>query len=232
MERKLRTPARGAHAHDQIRGDIIMGRWKPGERLQMNALAQHYATSTTVIREALTRLTGENFVVFEPNRGFFVPMLSMRELRDLTEVRCVTEKLGIELAIQRGDLGWESELIAAHHQLSRTPRRGADDPDHIAEAWAQAHATFHAKLIAACNVPVLIGFARQLSNSTELYRRWAAPSTAAESRDVENEHAEILAATLARDAELAAELLRRHYETTIDVVFASGLVQEVQHAEP
>jgi DNA-binding GntR family transcriptional regulator len=225
-----RIHGRGAAAHDLIRSDIIRGRWKPGERMQTNLLAEHYGTSTTVIREALTRLAGENFVVVEPNRGFSVPTLSMSELRDLVEVRCITEKLGIELAIKRGDLAWESALTAAHHQLSRTPRRSADDPDHIADAWAQAHAAFHAKLIEASGVPVLMGFTRHLANAIGLYLRWAAPTPVAEARDVEHEHAEILAATLARDAELAAALLRKHYETTLDVVFAAGLADEAQPA--
>lgn len=219
---------RKAAAHDQIRRDIILGRWEPGAKLQTNTLAEHYKTSTTVIREALTRLAGESFVAVEPNRGFFIPRLSMSELRDLTEVRCVNETLAIELAIERGDLSWESEVIAAHHQLSRTPRRNPDNPHQVTEEWSLVHSAFHAKLIEASKVPVLIRLARQLSNATDLYRRWAAPSSAAATRDVEKEHADILEAVLARNTNLASGLLRRHYEGTIDVVFASGLLPEVE----
>jgi DNA-binding GntR family transcriptional regulator len=223
----MKTRSRVLGVHERIRSDVLNGRWMPGEKLQPVTLADQYRTSTTVIREALTRLAGEKFVVVEPNRGFFVPRLSLSVLRDLTEVRCRTESLALELTIQRGDLAWESELIACHHQLSRTPRRGKDDPHHVFEAWAIAHRAFHAKLIEACNVPVLINLSRQLSDSTELYRRWAAPSPAAGVRDVEREHSDILEATLARDAALASQLLRKHYETTVDVVLNSGLVEGV-----
>jgi DNA-binding GntR family transcriptional regulator len=231
MARITTSRSRTTGVHERIRSDVLGGRWRPGEKLQPVTLSEFYETSTTVIREALTRLAGENFVVVEPNRGFFVPRLSLDELRDLTEVRCRNEGLAVELAIERGDLAWESELIAAHYQLSRTPRRGIDDPEHVADAWAEAHRAFHAKLIEACRVPLLLGLSRQLSDSIDLYRRWAAPSPAASSRDVEHEHEAILNATVIRDPSLAVRLLRQHYETTVDVVLRSGLVDGVSLPE-
>ncbi|MES2172284.1 MAG: GntR family transcriptional regulator [Actinomycetota bacterium] len=221
------TRPRIVGVHEFIRADVLKGRWAPGEKLQPVTLSEHYKTSTTVIREALTRLAGEKFIAVEPNRGFFVPTLSLAELEDLTRVRCEIEGLALELAIERGDIVWESALTAAHHQLSRTPRRGPDDPQHVAEEWTSAHRAFHAKLIEACNVPVILEFSRQLADSTELYRQWAAPSSAASGRNVEAEHAEILEATLEHNAPLAAELLARHYQRTVDVVLHSGLVDGV-----
>lgn len=223
----VKTSERGGRIHHRIRDDIIRGNWAPGEKLQPTSLSEFYSTSTTVVREALTRLAGETFVVVEPNRGFFVPRLSLDGLRDITEVRCRSEQLAVEFAIERGDLLWESELMAAHHQLSRTPRRGPDDPDHLADNWAIAHRAFHAKLIEASRVPVLLELSRQLADSTELYRRWAAPSSAASTRDVESEHEAILTAALDRDAPLASRLLREHYERTVQVVLRSGLLEGV-----
>ncbi|CAN5230822.1 GntR family transcriptional regulator [soil metagenome] len=224
----VKAQERGTRIHDRIRLDILHGTWAPGQKLQPTTLSGIYDTSTTVVREALTRLAGENFLEVEPNRGFFVPLLSLNVLRDLTEVRCRTESLAAELAIERGDLDWESDLIAAHHQLSRTPRRGTDDPEHVADNWSEVHRNFHAKLIEACRVPVLIELSRRLSDSTELYRRWAAPSPAASSRDVEREHEELLAAALGRDAALTSALLRDHYEKTVQVVLESGLAEGVE----
>lgn len=223
-----RTPLNSMRIHDVVRRDILAGQWKPGERLQPTSLAARYDTSTTVVREALTRLAGENFVDVEPNRGFFVPTLSLDVLRDLTEVRCRTEALAVEFAVERGDLTWESDLMAAHHTLSRTPRWTEDDPLHIAETWSDAHRAFHARLIEACEVPVLMELARRLADATELYRRWAAPSTASRTRDAVAEHEEILAAVLNRDAVLASKLLRQHYERTVDVVLRSGFLEGVE----
>jgi len=214
---------RGKRIHDTIRREILNGAWRPGERLQPGDLADRYSTSTTVVREALTRLAGEGFVSLVPNRGFFVPTLSLESLRDLTEVRCRTEALAIELALERGDVAWESALIASHHTLSRTPRRNPDDPYHTSEEWADAHREFHNQLISACRVPVLTELSSKLADATELHRRWAAPSPPASTRDVEAEHTAILEAALARDAALAGALLREHYERTVQIVLESGL---------
>lgn len=221
---------RGVRIHDLVREDVLQGEWKPGDRLQPKTLAERYETSTTVVREALTRLAGEGFVRVERNRGFFVPQLSLSSLKDLTEVRCRTEELALELAIERGDLQWESDVTAAHHALSRTPRRGANDPEHVAESWALAHRAFHRRLIEACDVPVLLSLSNHLADATELYRRWAAPSEAALSRDVEAEHEAIMRAALSRDAPRAAALIREHYERTVDVVLQSGLTEQAIHA--
>jgi DNA-binding GntR family transcriptional regulator len=222
----VRVRPQGIRIHERIRHDILAGTWLPGDKLQPSLLAEQYETSTTVVREALTRLVGEKLVIVEQNRGFFVQRLSLHELTDLTEVRCMAEGLALTLAIERGSIEWESDVTAAHHRLIRTTRRDESDPHHISDEWARAHRDFHAKLIEACGVPVLLDLARQLSDSTELYRRWSAPSPSATSRDAEQEHLDIMNATLARDAALATRLLREHYERTLHVVLEFGLEPE------
>jgi DNA-binding GntR family transcriptional regulator len=216
----------GGQTVDEIRGAVLGGSWRPGERLAPVALAERFGTSSTVVREALTRLAGDGLLTWERNRGFFVPELDPRGLRDITELRCVTEELAARLAVERGDLQWESELIAAHHQLSRTPRRAQDDPEHITGSWGLAHRFFHRKLLEACSSLPMLRLADNLADSTELFRRWAAPSVAAGERSVEQEHRDILEAALARDAVQLGKLLRQHYETTMHVVLEAGLLVE------
>ncbi|WP_164540667.1 GntR family transcriptional regulator [Streptomyces abyssomicinicus] len=207
-----------------LRDAILSGVWSPGQRLQPAALADRLGVSTTVVREALTRLAGDQLVTPIPNRGFFVRGLDLTEFADITELRCVVEALGSRLAVERGELRWESDLIAAHHAMTRTPRRVSDDPAHINAEWQAAHRRFHMQVLAASDCrPILIS-AGQLADQTELYLRWAAPSTAASTRDVEAEHRRILDAALARDAEELAHALRDHYEATLAVVREAGLV--------
>ncbi|GGJ48817.1 GntR family transcriptional regulator [Glutamicibacter ardleyensis] len=214
------------HSLEGIRRTILDGFWSPGDRLQPTTLAEQFSTSTTVIRESLTRLAGENLVTIRPNRGFFVPDLNLSELADITELRCVTEALAAKLAAERGTVSWESSLIAIHHKLSRTPRRLPEEPDRVNPQWSQAHREFHHQLLAPCECQPMLKLSGDLANFTELYRRWAAPSQAAVARDVEQEHADILDAALARDAEKLGQLLRNHYQATVDVVMHSGLVEQ------
>lgn len=226
MARRGEADTISTQVRNQLRTDILGGCWAPGEKLPLLGLAERYDTSSTVVREALTRLTGDRLVELKPNRGFFVPELSLSELADFNELRCLAEEFGISLAIERGDLRWESEVHAAHHTMERTPRYRPGDPHQVNEAWMLAHSAFHAKLIEACDVPVLIDLTTTLSDSTSLYRRWATPSNEAEHRDIEAEHRAILDAVTARDAKLAGKLLREHYTTTLQLIVKLGLIPE------
>jgi DNA-binding GntR family transcriptional regulator len=224
MAKKTDAETLSKHLYDALRRDILGGRWAPGAKLQLTALSEHYDTSSTVVREALTRLVGNRLVLLRPNRGFFVPELSLADLEDITEMRCVNEELAARLAIERGSLDWESELMAAHHTLERTQRREAENPDEHTEAWNEAHQAFHAKLVEACGVPVLIDLTLVLSDLSQLYGRWAGAATRYANRDIEQEHRDILAAALARDPRLTAALLRTHYQTTMAAVRSAGEV--------
>lgn len=214
-----------ARTSEAISSAILGGRWRPGERLQPQRLATELEVSTTVVREALSRMVGDGLVVLRPNRGFFIPQLDLRELRDLTELRCVSEGLALKLAIERGDLDWESSVIAAHHALARTPRHR--DPAHPdpegSEAWSRAHRAFHRALLAACQCEAMLTLSDNLAASTALYRRWSAESKAGSARNVEQEHQALMEAVVARDAARAERLLRKHYEATVAVLAESDL---------
>lgn len=212
------------HSVAGIRNAILEGRWFPGDRLQPSAIALHFETSTTVIRESLTKLAGEGLVTSKPNRGFFVPELNLRELADITELRCVTEELAAKLAVARGDLGWESTLIAAHHKLARIPRHLSQSPVVINPEWGSAHRDFHRALLSPCDCAPMLALSANLANSTLLYRRWAATSDAASARNVEHEHEQLLEAALSHDASKLARLLREHYEGSVQVILEAGLL--------
>lgn len=208
--------------HRRIHAEVLAGVWSPGERLQPTQLAKRYDTSTTVIREALTRLAGMGFVVMRPNRGFFVPELSLDDLVDITEVRIRNEEHAVELAIQRGDLAWESEVLALHHQFIRTPRPVDYSDVETRSAWTRAHRSFQRKVLERCGVPILMDNCDKAADAVALYRRWA-DSTGVR-RDVEAETRELLEAVLDRDIPRAQRALRNDSEKTLAIILESGLL--------
>lgn len=203
----------------KIRQAILNGDFISGERLQAASIAAERQTSPTVIREAFTQLAAEGLLHHIPNRGFFVPKLDLRELEDLTELRCQVETTAARLAVRRGDVRWESELIAIHHELSRTPRStslGAGEP--FDDAWDAAHTSFHEHLIAGCGSDHFRRVAKNLADHTDIYRRWSAQSRQQTDRDPAAEHRGLLEAALERDEDLLAARLRAHYELTADLI--------------
>lgn len=211
-----------ADVYDRIRTDIFSGSLRPGERLQPAVLSERYEASTTVVREALALLAGEQLIRSTAGKGFFIPDLVVDELRDVTLVRCHVESLALTMAIERGGVEWEMKVLAAHHKLAKTPRRTPDNPDHPSQEWAKHHREFHEQLVAGCGVPVLISLCQQMGSATELYRIWAGPMPQTAARDVAAEHAAILEAALDGNTELATERLLNHYHTTAEAILANA----------
>lgn len=188
-------------------------RLRPGARLIINELCQSLAVSLSAVREALSRLTSEGLVVAEPQRGFRVAPISADELSDLTGVRAQIEGLCLDRAIAVGDVGWEAQLVAAFHRLSRTQEREPDDLERMNEAWSVAHAAFHRALVGACDSPWLLRLRETLYAQSERYRRLSVPLTET-ARDLNREHQDIMEAALAQDGERAKSLTTQHLELT------------------
>lgn len=204
-------------AYERLRADLLACRLQPGARLKISELCQTLSVSLSAVREALSRLTSEGLVVAEPQRGFRVAPISAEELRDLTGVRAQIEGLCLERAIVAGDVGWESQLVAAFHRLSRTPERDPGDLQRMNEAWSAAHAAFHGALVGACDSPWLLRLRETLYAQSERYRRLSVP-LAKITRDLNREHQDIMEAALARDAVLAGALMTQHIELTTRVL--------------
>lgn len=207
--------------YQQIRQAIFDGRLTPGTRLAPGPLSKEYNASTTVMREALLLLTGDRLVISVPGHGFRIPDLSAGELRDLTLLRIHNDSLALSLAIERGSLEWETEVIAAHHRMTRIPRRIGDKAQAPNPDWFNAHRNFHARLIEGCGIPLLTDICDKLAAATEIYRVFAVPKTTAIARNVEAEHAAILEAVIARDAARATTLLAAHYKATENSLLTS-----------
>lgn len=199
--------------YEALRADILLGRRLPSSRLPLNEIAEEHGVSLSVVREAVTRLAGEDLVEATPQRGYRVRSLSLDHLHDLTWVRIQIETLALREAIANGDVAWESNLVGAHHRLSVTPMYFEDGTGNV--EWLRAHAAFHAALAAAAGSPILERMRRQLYDAAELYRMWSGNLPGRPARlHVRDEHKAIFEAALARDVERAVELLSRHLEAT------------------
>jgi DNA-binding GntR family transcriptional regulator len=209
-------------AYEGLRADLLACRILPGSRLKIQDLCDRFSVSLGAIREALSRLTSEELVVAEPQRGFSAAPISLADLRDLTMVLIELESLCLKRAIANGDVAWESRLVAASHRLSRTPERVAGDPARSDDEWANAHAAFHLALIEGCGSPWLMRLHGLLHAQSERYRRLSVP-LAGQARDVAREHQDILEAALRRDTTTALALLASHFAVTTEILLGAGI---------
>lgn len=206
------STTRALLVHAQLREDVLAGVLLPGQRLRLVELARRFSASQSVIREALTRLAEQGLAVATPQQGFRVTPLSITELDELTDARVEIEALVLSRAVRRGDLGWESSIVAAHHQLSNTAKiTPTDEPN---GGWFSAHERFHQQMLRGCGNDRLYAVAMSLRDAASLYRRWSRPIGLDYERDVDLEHHQLLDAVLARDEPAAAKLLAQHIERT------------------
>jgi len=191
---------------------VLHGEFAPQQALKPQELATRHGVSLAVVREALLRLAGEGLADRLPNRGFAVPATGADRWQQIAEARVTVEPAMLRLAIARGDLEWEARVRAAHHRLAGTPSHAHEGDPHYSDAWAEAHRVFHRTLLDGCGNDVLLETFDRLWTASELARQWSALSNPG--RDAIAEHRAIEEAALARDADLAADLLGRHVGRT------------------
>lgn len=195
-----------------LRGAIMRGDHAPGDALKPQDIAREQGVSLAVTREALVRLVGEGLADRLPNRGFAVPAFSDHRWQEIAEARRTIEPVVLRMSVERGDVGWEARVRAAHHRLVRTPAYVPEESEYYSEAWAEAHRAFHRTLLEGCGNPTLLETFDRLWTASELARRWSAHRNPG--RDGAEEHRRLEEAALARDADTAAAVLVQHLTLT------------------
>jgi DNA-binding GntR family transcriptional regulator len=201
-----------------LRHDIISGAIEAGQSLRLEYLKQRYGISFSPIREALNRLHSERLVLSTSSRGFRLAPFSFVEMWDAIETRVLIDCEALRRSLANADDRWEARLVGTFHALTLAAGRNAELPDQMAakDILEARHLDFHQGLIAACGSPWLISLSTQLYDQTERYRRptlrgrprWGG------SRNIKQEHEDLMNATLARDADRAAASLAEHYRET------------------
>jgi DNA-binding GntR family transcriptional regulator len=226
MKNSLVTNAgrsRAAEVYADLRHKVVAGILTPGSRLSPAALAKGYGVSATVVREALTRLTGERFARCSPQQGFTIATATNEEFVSLMKVRTLIDSEGLRLSVAQGDLAWKGDLVSAHYMLSNASASD-EAPASPATKFGNVHQNFHAALISGCGNPCLISISRQLYDENEIYRHYLRvldPGILERS----SEHDRLLEAALAGKAEEAVAILVAHHDKSMRGLVDSAMLQ-------
>jgi GntR family transcriptional regulator, carbon starvation induced regulator len=207
-------------AYRELRRALVRGDYEPGARLRVEELTRRFDVSSSPVREALNRLSGQGLVRMLENRGFRVAPLTAEGVSDLARVRLLVECEALRDSIAHGSDSWEAQAVAAGHALALAERRLGNEARALNDDWSARHRRFHMSLYAACTSPLLIDLADVLFDNAERYRRWAARYRQSPRRK-HDEHQQLLAAVVARDVDKAVGLLRAHITRTEQLVAAA-----------
>jgi GntR family transcriptional regulator, carbon starvation induced regulator len=192
---------------EKLRLAVIRGELAPGERLRLGELSKAFDVSLSPLREAMSRLSSEGFLIVEDQRGFSAPPVSEENLSEIVQLRRDFEIYALREAIQKGDLEWETAVTAALYRLERTDR---SDPTQ-GEQWEERHREFHLALASACKMPLLLNMCEMLHDHFDRYRRLFLANSPPDPR-VPTEHRRIAEASIGRRMEEACAAMRKHIE--------------------
>ena len=204
-------------ATHRLREEIVAGALPPAARLRLRDLTARFGYGATPLREALSRLAAEGFVVFEGQKGFSVPPVTRAHLLDITRSRQIVEPEALRLAMEHGDAAWEDGIVASLSLLKREAERHRADPAWL-DIYVAKHHRFHEALIAGCPLISLRAFCDELYMQTTRYRRLMKSATEDWGRMAAS-HQALADKVLARDA-AALQALRDHIGTTATRVLA------------
>jgi len=97
----IKSPPLSEIAYQKIKEYIVTLKLGPGKQIDEAEMAGKLSIGRTPIREALFRLNAENLVEVLQGRGFYVPEITMSNLRDLFETMLILERSAVALAARR-----------------------------------------------------------------------------------------------------------------------------------
>ena len=191
--------------YDALIDLIVGGELLPGQHMVETDLARQLGVSRQPIREALHRMEAEGWVDLRPSQGAFVHVPTDSEVDELLDVRTLLEAETARLATRSPNAG----QLARLREICRQGAAAAAADDVTAEV--AANSVFHAEVAAIGGNAVLAELADIVGRRVQWYYRMVAP---ARGHGAWTEHAELIEAIEAGDAERAEAVARKHTERT------------------
>ncbi len=152
-------------AYRRIKQAILSREMPVGFQSLEPALALRLGMSRTPVHEALVRLQDEGYIDLQPRRGMRVVALSLRDIREITELLACLE---VEAAQQTAARRLSTEDIAVFDDAIAAMDRALEASD--IDAWNEADYRFHLLLIDACGNRHLIDTARRFLEKANRFR--------------------------------------------------------------
>ncbi|MDE1947143.1 MAG: GntR family transcriptional regulator [Burkholderiales bacterium] len=187
---------------ESITQAIVERRLMPGTKLAEQKIADIFAVSRTLVRQALNQLSRDRLVTLEPARGAFVAKPSVDEARQVFELRAMIESAMVRQLCARISEAQIAEL--REHLRDEAAAVGRVD----VPGRTQLLADFHIVLARMLGNAVLVEtLSDLLSRSSLITLMYQSAHSAGHSQE---EHVHIVDALERRDARTAARLMEQH----------------------
>jgi DNA-binding GntR family transcriptional regulator len=202
-----------------LRRWVADGTLRPGDRINVEAVAESVGCSIIPVREALRMLVKENIITIIPHRGAFVRALSSDEIAEVYWLRQTLETRALAKAVP--DLAQEDlvKLWAMVEEMDRVIEMG----DVL--AYMAIDSEFHLAMYRRHNSSYLVGLCEDAYHASHAYRL-AHAALPGRARQGNLEHRELLNALQGRDTAEAQAIMSKHLSDTANYLIEYLLQQE------
>ncbi|MCZ7567810.1 MAG: GntR family transcriptional regulator [Ardenticatenaceae bacterium] len=196
-------------AYEAIKESILSHSLRPGDAVSESAFAEALQISRTPVREALMALEQEGLVKIVPTRGIFVTEITVRDIREIYEIRQALECLAVRKAALTPDLSPLDPLLA----VLETASRGRESVSY--DSLFQVDIDLHRFIRDTARNSRLSQILENLQD--QIHRiRVLSPRVDGRMDTTTREHLAIIHALKQRDPDLAAQAMREHLHNAQD----------------
>lgn len=196
----------GSRVFQQIREDILNGRYKENDELRENTIGKELGVSRTPVREALRQLELEGLVAIVPNRGAYVTGISRKDIWDIYRIRSMLEGLCARWAAENIT---EKELDRLEEAILLSEFQMKKESGFSADQVAALDGRFHTILYDASGSRILSHVLKDFHRYVQRARTFSVVSQERARKSI-REHRQILRAIRDRDGEMAEQLANEH----------------------
>jgi DNA-binding GntR family transcriptional regulator len=190
---------------------ILEMKISPNECISESKLASMIGMSRTPIREALTRLKNEAILISSDKKGYFLNIPTIKEIKDLYEVRTIMECGAIRLAAPKIDLH-KLEYFEKQFLCYKNESSGTDDKDFNFVKLGRA---FHFFIIESAENKLVREFINGIYERLEISRLYSYDKRR---DDAVDEHLEIVGSLKERNPEKCQKYMEEHLKKAFNML--------------
>jgi DNA-binding GntR family transcriptional regulator len=193
-------------AFEHIKNEIILCRLAPGAHFSEAELSNRYGLARAATRAALMRLAEVRLVQPVPRHGFVVTPITIVSLRELFELRLMTEPQAAALAVGKID-------PARLRAINRSPQHAGSDAEQL--AFVESNRAFHREIALATGNSRVFHLLESLADEMQRLVHlglFGPGGNEAERQNADAQHEALIAAFEVGDAKAAEQAARLHVE--------------------
>ncbi|WP_373741069.1 GntR family transcriptional regulator [Neisseria sp.] len=177
----------------------------PGKKLTESELCRQLACSRNTVRNALSLLAHDKIVDLQPNRGAFVHMPDLKEIRDVYNTRIELDCMVTDMLLAMPDI---AERLQPLYALIDLEEKATESGDRV--SWNRLANAFHVELVRVLGNDVLLEIVNTLCARSALIVAVVDHKNPDKRSNSHSEHREILDLLSAGKRTRLQNLMRRH----------------------